>query len=400
MMFGCDGISKGYVTPIFFKEGKKMDREARDLIESAVSVLIVMQPIYGTVFLYLNKVETTSIPTMGVGPYRNTDLALYYNPEFTKSLSPVQRRAVLKHEALHILLNHLGRAQYYSYAPKAFNIAADMAINCHIEGLPENGIFPKTMGFPDFESADYYYNNLPKQDEELAALPSLQGKSLIDSHDDWHGTGADNEIISEKVRSISERAIREQEKKGWGDIAGKLAQSIIAANKPVVNWKKEVRYFVNQIVLAGKRSTRMRPNRRFGYVNPGSKRDYTSSILVAIDTSGSVSDKLLQYFLAELNGMISCVKVDLIMFDTVLYDKPEPFDKKRKDVKIKGRGGTCFEPPIKLADELGYDGLVMFTDGYAPFPAKPKTRMLWCVHEADSKTTFPYGKKVVIKQKQ
>lgn len=370
-----------------------MDKEARNLIESTVSLLITMQPIYGTVFLYLNKVERTDIPTMAVGAYRGTDLALFYNPEFTKSLTMIQRRAVLKHEALHILLHHIGRSQYYAYNNKKFNIAADMAINCHIEGLPGNAFFPKTLGLADHESADFYYNHLPEDDNKM------EGKGeLVDSHEGW--SEGDQEIVGEKIRGIAEKAIREQEKKGWGDVPGNLAAKIIAANKPVVNWKKEVRYFINQIILSGRKSTRMRPNRRWGYANPGAKKDYTSSILVAIDTSGSVSDDLLKYFLTELNGMIDHVKVDLIQFDTQIYGKPEPFEKKRKEIQIKGRGGTCFQPPIELADELGYDGLVMFTDGYAPFPAKPRTRMLWCVHENDAGTTFPYGKKVVIQQKK
>jgi predicted metal-dependent peptidase len=369
-----------------------MDIEAKNLIESSVSHLVTMSPIYGTVFLFLNKVERQDIKTMAVGPYRGTDLALFYNPEFTKSLTAQQRRAVLKHEALHILLHHISRARFYAYNNKKYNIAADMAINCHIEGLPGNAFFPKTLGFPDHESSDWYYEKLPSDD-------SAEGKGeLVDSHDGW--SEGDSDIIGEKIRAIAERAIKEQEKKGWGDIAGGLVQKILAANKPIVNWKKEVKYFINQIILLGRRTTRMRPNRRWGYSNPGSKKDYTSSILVAIDTSGSVSDELLKYFLTELNGMISHVRVDLIMFDTQVYGTPEPFEKKRKEIKIVGRGGTCFEPPIALADELQYDGLVMFTDGYAPFPSKPKTRLLWCVHENDAAQNFPYGKKVVISKKK
>ena len=54
---------------------------------------------------------------------------------------------------------------------------------------------------------------------------------------------------------------------------------------------------------------------------------------------------------------------------------------------------------IELADEKKYDGLVVFTDGYAPFPDRPKTRVLWAVCDQDKDVEFPYGKKVVIEQK-
>jgi len=143
----------------------------------------------------------------------------------------------------------------------------------------------------------------------------------------------------------------------------------------------------------------MRPNRRYGFTSPGSKRNYTSRLLVAFDTSGSVSDSQLEYFVTELNGMIDHVEVDFIQFDTRLHGDPKPFSKKAAKVDIVGRGGTCFEPVIHLADERKYDGLVVFTDGYAPFPSKPKTRMLWAVCEQDAGVQFPYGKKVVIESK-
>ena len=148
----------------------------------------------------------------------------------------------------------------------------------------------------------------------------------------------------------------------------------------------------------GRKSTRMRPNRRYGITSPGSKRNYTSRLLVAFDTSGSVSDKQLEYFVTELNGMIDHVEVDFVQFDTVIQGKPEPFSKKASKIKVLGRGGTNFGPVIRLADEKKYDGLVAFTDGYAPFPARPKARMLWAVCSRDSNVNFPYGKKVVIEE--
>ena len=151
--------------------------------------------------------------------------------------------------------------------------------------------------------------------------------------------------------------------------------------------------------MMGRKNTRMRPNRRYGISNPGTKRNYTSKLLVAFDTSGSVSDTQLEYFATELNGMIDHVEADFIQFDTKIYGEPKPFTKKAGKVDIVGRGGTCFHPVIEMADERKYDGLVVFTDGYAPFPEKPKTRMLWAVCEQDSGVQFPYGKKVVIENK-
>lgn len=374
--------------------------QVKNKLESAISKLVTFQPLYGEVFLHLNKKENKSIPTLAVGVIRRVDLALYYNPDFIEGLSSTELRSVLKHEALHVLLHHLTRAKHFAYNPRGYNIAADCAINCHIEGLPDGALYPNQFGLEDNQSSEFYYEKLKKEAEgkgqDFDELIDGKGDT-VDDHSMWDDF--DDDIVEEKVRNIAEKAIKEQEKKGWGSISGKLASQIIAANKPVVNWKKEVRWFINKLVLMGRRNTRMRPNRRYGFTSPGSKRNYTSKLLVAFDTSGSVSDTQLEYFATELNGMIDHVDADFIQFDTKLYGDPKPFTKKASKVDIVGRGGTCFHPVIQLADEKKYDGLVIFTDGYAPFPDKPKTRMLWAVCEQDSGVEFPYGKKVVIENK-
>ena len=375
--------------------------KVKNKLNSAISKLISFQPLYGEVFLHLNKRESKDIPTMAVGVIRRVDLALYYNEEFVESLSSTELRSVLKHEALHILLHHLTRAKHFAYNPRGYNIAADCAINCHIEGLPDGALYPKQFELKDNQSSEWYYESLKseadKNGQGMSEFCDGVGETL-DDHSMWGDF--DDDIVEEKVRNIAEKAIKAQEQKGWGNISGNLAGQIIAANKPKVNWKREVRWFINKVVLMGRKSTRMRPNRRYGMVSPGSKRNYTSRLLVAFDTSGSVSDKQLEYFATELNGMIDHVETDFIQFDTVIHGKPEPYSKKASKIKIKGRGGTCFQPVITLADEKKYDGLVVFTDGYAPFPAKPNTRVMWAVCERDSAVEFPYGKKVVIEEKK
>ncbi len=383
-----------------------MNIRIKERLETSISKMVVFQPLYGVVFLHLNKIESEKLPTMGVGVTRRVDLALYYNPKFVESLTDQELRGVLKHEALHVLLHHLTRGKHFAFNATGFNIAADLAINPHIEGLPSSALLPKSFNLPNDQAAEWYYDSL-KKEAEKNGLPSngdgvgelAKGKGeLIDDHSMWEDF--DDDIVKEKVRHIAEQAIKEQEKKGWGTVPGKLAQEIIAVNKPVVNWKRETRYFINKLIMMGRKSTRMRPNRRYSYVTPGTKRDFRSRLLIAIDTSGSVSDKQLQDFLQEINGMIAHVDVDLIMFDTQVYGEPRPFTKKAKKLEVVGRGGTCFSEPIKMADELFYDGLIIFTDGMAPFPAKPKVRVLWAVCEQDKDVSFPYGKRVVIEKKR
>ncbi len=54
-------------------------------IEGDIAKLITFQPLYGTVFMSLNKIESRKIPTLAVGVTRRVDLALYYNPDFVNA---------------------------------------------------------------------------------------------------------------------------------------------------------------------------------------------------------------------------------------------------------------------------------------------------------------------------
>ena len=383
---------------------KALDMKSKSRVEAQISKLICFQPLYGTVFLFLNKRINNSIPTMAVGVIRKVDIALFFNSSFVDKMTYSELRAVLKHEALHILLHHISRTLKNEYNPGLFNIAADMVINQNIEGLPKGGVYPETFGFEKGKSSDVYYKLLKKKADEdgEGVLKDGDGNELgddgLDDHSMWGDF--DKEIIEQKSRAITKRAMDEQDKQGWGNISGGLIEQIRSANKPKCNWKRELKYFINKLILMGRKSTRKRDSRRtheiYPYLNPGTRRDYKSRLLLAIDTSGSVSEIELQSFLNEMNGMIDNVLCEVICFDTKLYGKPKPFTKKAKSLEIEGRGGTDFHPVIEYVNEHNYDGLIIFTDGYAPFPPKPKSRVMWVVLGESNSVNFPYGKRLAI----
>ncbi len=384
-----------------------MDKQAIDAITRSISFLIAYKPLFGIVFMYLNKIEIDdekSMPTMAVGVTRKYDLGFYYNPKFVNSLTQMQLQACLEHEVLHILLQHISRAQHFNFNKIGYNIAADLAINSHLTGLPDKVLYPKNFNLPEAETAEWYYEKLKKEAQEhgKSMQDMAEGKGeMVGDHSFW--SAFDEDIMKEKVRHIAEKAIEAHEAnpKTWGNIPGNLAQAVMAANKPVVNWKKELRYFINKVIALGKKSTRMRPNRRFGYLNPSVKRDYVAKILVAIDTSGSISDVNLEEFAGEVNGIAGHVECHLIMFDTVLYGEPVHISKPIKRLEVVGRGGTYISPVFDLLLDGEYDGLVVLTDLIFEMPAKPKNiRILWCSTKQGEHVEVPFGKKVMMEFKK
>jgi predicted metal-dependent peptidase len=62
--------------------------------------------------------------------------------------------------------------------------------------------------------------------------------------------------------------------------------------------------------------------------------------------------------------------------------------KAQSNMSVIGRGGTNFSPVMAYIDEhKDYDGLVIFTDGYAPIPQPPKnktTKIMWLFNDENS----------------
>src|SRR5947209_16208090 len=73
--------------------------------------------------------------------------------------------------------------------------------------------------------------------------------------------------------------------------------------------------------------------------------------------------------------------VDVIQFDTEVKGGPVSLRRARRSVEVVGGGGTSFAPVMEFLDgHTEYDGAIVFTDGCAPVPPRPRnrrTRLLW-----------------------
>ena len=103
--------------------------------------LMLNEPFYAKVLRGVTKTCTKAIPTAGVLA-KDGDLKMWYNPGFMASLTDLQVRGLLKHEALHLALMHTTTRRLEPH--NVHNWAADLAINSNIpeEELPEGGLIP------------------------------------------------------------------------------------------------------------------------------------------------------------------------------------------------------------------------------------------------------------------
>jgi predicted metal-dependent peptidase len=127
----------------------------------------------------------------------------------------------------------------------------------------------------------------------------------------------------------------------------------------------------------------MKPNRRYGFLYMGSRYDFTTRLLVAVDVSGSMNTEDIARGFSLINQFFTygVPSIDVIQFDTELKGPPVTLKRARCAHVVQGRGGTNFTPVIDFIDaQRDYDGVIVFTDGYAPVPRPPqnrRTRILW-----------------------
>ena len=178
----------------------------------------------------------------------------------------------------------------------------------------------------------------------------------------------------------------------WGSLPGGLIELIKKAAEGKVDYRAVLRMFRASILSQKRRLTRMRPSRRFGFEQMGSSYDFTTRLLIAIDTSGSVGSEDLGRYLNVTTSFFKygIQQIDVLMFDAKVQGKPLALtDAKKniKELKVCGRGGTDFQAPVDYAVEHPeYDGLIIITDGYAPCPntEQLRTKLLWVIDNESS----------------
>ncbi|MBR5432990.1 MAG: hypothetical protein IK117_00980 [Bacteroidales bacterium] len=217
-------------------------------------------------------------------------------------------------------------------------------------------------------------DELPTIGDEIQAQLSAQSEL-------WE----EDELKKEEINNL----IRETTQ--WGSLPGKLVEQIIASLVVKLDYRKVLNSFHTSILSSKRRLTRMRPNRRSGFQQMGSIYELASSILVAVDVSGSISHKTLQAFYSTIARFFKygVETIDVVQFDVGLREVTT-FKKRPTKVDVNGRGGTEFQSVFNyIKEHRKYDGLIVFTDGYAPEPQidfKMRTKVLWvCRSEQEYK---------------
>mgnify|MGYP003963426707 FL=1 len=372
--------------------------------------LLMDDPFFAALSRKIEKVATTAIPTAGVRVDPETaQFEMAYNPEFFASLPEDQIKGVLKHEFYHLIFEHVTSRKPEGVNPRAWNIAADLAINSHLVGeLPDNCCMPGVAPFEDLplhQTAEWYLANLPQPPEgseggsgsgegegEEGGDSDASGEGSdspgnFDDHSGWSdgqsGEAADaaNQMARERLKQGMKEAAKEaaESAKGWGSMSQGVKQEILKRLETKVDWKKVLRYFIKTSQRASRTSSVKRINKRYAYIHPGKKTKRQAKIAIAIDQSGSVCDEMLESFFGELNKLAKLAEFTVIPFDTQVDESKVYVWKKGQNKKAERVmcGGTCFDAPTNYVNDQSFDGVIILTDMEAPKPKRCKAQRMW-----------------------
>ena len=356
---------------------------------------------------------------------------------------------IVCHEIDHVVLNH--PAEMVKANPDGnkdtfyeFNLAADASVNDRINheiinekhnfmSEPEGLITSKSLSkmfklrnVAPLENYTYYFNLIKGKSEKHKSLQDLakngaesimqkqNQKDDIDSSNDnseqdngnkqvvtanncgdkivdhdWQA-GNDYEDATAAVKELVNASVSMMSEESRGLMPGYFISEVNKLNKPaVLSWQTILKKYVGTIT-AYKRKTRTRLNRRQPerFDLSGSVDDKVLKIVVAIDTSASVSDEMISKIINEIFAILAKRKHDITIIECDaevrrVYKAKTPLDIKKK---VIGRGGTFFTPVIEYINNDKYyrDALLIyFTDGYGENEIpKPRTyRNIWVVTE-------------------
>ena len=288
-----------------------------------------------------------------------------------------------------------------------------------------NSVSSKIASFPVKMSSEWYFAELMSDPEVKKAIESTQGmngKSLeqaiadgdvkidengnlvdrdgnpvtvvpgsadgtpMDSHEGWGNMPDEQrELLKGKVKKALESAIKNSDRNNaWGSVPSEMQATLRKMISNEIPWQAVLKNFVGLTKRSERLSSIRRLNRKYPGIHPGSYKNYTASIAVYVDQSGSVSDSDLELLAGELDALSDRVEFTLYNFDTEVDTASERVIKKGSRVILDRTrcGGTDFRCVQDHANKnkSRFDGYLVLTDGYAPDPqGHNKLRRGWVI---------------------
>lgn len=306
--------------------------------------------------------------------------SIFYNPEWSNSLTDEEMDFVRCHEGMHRVLRHHLRLK--GRDSELWNIATDYAINSILKKsgmtMPKDGLYSREY---EGMSAEKIYKILEKENSDTRPQPCNWGQVKSGGKE-----MTEEEIKAEENKIRAEITMGVQQSRNIGELPSDIKQIITEMERSQVDWSSVIRR-----VVGGDQPedyTYRRPSRRalhcWNVYNPSTLKSSCGDVAVWVDTSGSVSDKEKQHALGELNAIAEDMQPNSV---TIFYGDANVQNIERYErgdtiecLNSKGGGGTDPMPIFKYIEDnnVNVDSMVCITDmEFHNFPSHVDYPLLW-----------------------
>jgi predicted metal-dependent peptidase len=215
------------------------------------------------------------------------------------------------------------------------------------------------------------------------AAPGHDQAALAEAADEW-------EVNTRQAINVAKR-------QNPGNLPGFVEEIVKVLQEVKVDWRSVLRRFIE--ISSTKDYSWSNPSRRMmamGYYVPGVVSDGIAHIVMAIDTSTSMSQEALAEIGAEVQGVLdegAVDKITVVFADTQVHRHIECVKGDLIDFTCTGRGGTAFGPTFEWIEQNVLDAavLIYFTDLEChEFGLQPAPPVLWARH-GDYQNDPPFG---------
>jgi predicted metal-dependent peptidase len=418
------GQSKSPAPNQEFKHSGWSDQKKKDYIKLLIRKLVTRESGLASLMLWIPM--HLGIKEMdGIANAYADGHAIYFCDTFFTKPEANQLATVI-HETLHTVLCHPQRSvkihmqQGDKFSMDIANICADAIVIRAINQCKKIGPLEVTPNYSITAEdivAPEDLKKIPGQQwsfEMLYHYIHSKMQSAIDKFLAKHGDKLDKDLIAGfsydihkgevEARVWKERFKRAAAGSQPGSLLREILKDLPDSKTP---WEDHFREFLIAHVMPTTTVDWSRPSRRLlsskgrlGYYEPGIQRDLgVRKAGIVIDTSGSIDEPILNFFIAETNAIMEQTgcHVVLICADADVQSVDYFTDKVSGTYKAKGGGGTNFCPALKELEKHEIDCCVYLTDMCGTFPEVPPSYPVMWATLIDQ--VPPFGRLVKVEPK-
>jgi len=375
--------------------------DASTLLTKAKSQLTSKHPYFGMLASRLKHEENSAIDYFASNGKR-----FIYNPSYIESLSIDELFFILTNCVMHHILAHNQRK--LNRKGVLWQLATDYAIN--------NMLAKNKLKIP--KGANYNKEYKDMYSEEIYEILKVEfaeqnGTSSYDDIKNLENFIKEKDGDSSIFKNIN-NPDDEKTQEEW-DYAASLAKEVTLKNSSTplglerfakkikandIDWKFELYNAINRHMRNN--YAFMPPNKKHiyrGVALPSLTSD-TLSLIVAIDTSGSIREDILGAFIGEFKSIMQnfpAVSIELLIADAKVHSHHTFMGGEEMDFPLKGGGGTDYRPTFEYIDaNIPMSSMLLyFTDGEGIFPRIPPAyEVIWALSQ--NKNKIPFGRSLVI----